>query len=193
LRSRVEKMAAELKEVIEKAKPKKEVPVRGRKNWWWDRECEQLKKQALRALRERRRNKIDRDRERCREKKRQKREREAKEIKEIRTEKEVRKHINRERKKKESVSEEITMQEWEEYFMKLLEGRKEEGETGTKMKEKQTAPEETEITVEEVDRQIKKQKKKVPGRDGVQNEAWMYETERMGKLMNGVWRGDGSQ
>jgi hypothetical protein len=38
------------------------------------------------------------------------------------------KYINRERKKKESVSEEITIQEWEEYFMKLLEGRKEEAD-----------------------------------------------------------------
>jgi rubrerythrin len=41
----VEKMAAELKEVIEKATTKKEVTVRGtkgagRKNGWWDRECE---------------------------------------------------------------------------------------------------------------------------------------------------------
>jgi hypothetical protein len=43
------------------------------------------------------------------------------------------------------VSEEITMQEWEEWFMKLLE----EGEAETQMKEKQTAPEETEVTVEE--------------------------------------------
>jgi hypothetical protein len=45
----------------------------------------------------------------------------------------------RERKKKEPVSEEITMQEWEEYFMKLLEGRKEEGEAGTQTKEKHGA------------------------------------------------------
>jgi uncharacterized protein YecA (UPF0149 family) len=50
-------------------------------------------------------------------------------------------------------------QEWEEYFMKLLEGRKEEGEVGTQMKEKQTAPEETEITSEEVERQIGNLKK----------------------------------
>jgi Fic family protein len=69
-------------------------------------------------------------RERCREKKKQKREREEKEIKEIRTEREVWKYINRERKKKEPVSEKITIQEWEEYFMKLLEGRKEEGKGG---------------------------------------------------------------
>jgi hypothetical protein len=39
-------------------------------------------------------------RERCREKKKQKREREEKEIKEIRTEREVWKYINREGKKR---------------------------------------------------------------------------------------------
>jgi hypothetical protein len=83
-------------------------------------------------------------RQRCREKKKQRKERGEKEIKEIRTE-EVWKYINRGRKKKESVSEEITMQEWEEYFMKLLEGRK-EGKAEILMKEKQTTPEEIEIT-----------------------------------------------
>jgi DNA replicative helicase MCM subunit Mcm2 (Cdc46/Mcm family) len=46
-----------------------------------------------------------------------------KEIKEIRREREVVKYINRERKKKEPVSEEITMQEWEDYFTKLMDGR----------------------------------------------------------------------
>jgi hypothetical protein len=38
-------------------------------------------------------------------------------------------------------------------------------------------------------------KRKAPGCDGVQNEAWMYGTERMVErmveLMNGVWRGEG--
>jgi hypothetical protein len=179
--------------VIEKATTKK-VTIRGskgagRKNGWWDRECEQLKKEVVKALREWRRNKIDRSkflevkrryRERCREKKKQKREREEKEIKKIRTEREVWKYINRERKKKESVSEEIKMQEWEEYFTKLLEGRKEQ----------------TEITAEKVEKQIRNLKKtKALGRDGVQNEAWMYGTERMVgrmvELMNGVWRGKG--
>jgi hypothetical protein len=143
----IEKMVAELKEVIQKATKKKEVIVRiskgaGKKNGWWDRECEQSKREVVKALREWRRNKI------------------------------------------------------EEYFMKLLEGRKEEGEVGTYMKEKQTAPEETESTAEEVERQIRNLKKrKAPGWDGVQNEAWMYGTERMVErmveLMNGVWRGEG--
>jgi hypothetical protein len=102
----VEKMAAELKEVIEKATMKKEVTVRGskgRKNGWWDKECERLKKEAVKALREWRRNKIDRSRfleakrryrERSREKKIQRRGREEKAIKEIRAEREVWKYIN---------------------------------------------------------------------------------------------------
>jgi hypothetical protein len=206
----IEKMVTELKEVIEKATKKKEVIVRGakgagKKNGWWDRECEQAKREVVKALRGWKRNKIDRSRfleakrryrERCREKKKQKREREEKEIKEIRTEKEVWKYINRERKKKEPVSEKITIQEWEEYFMKLLEGRKEEGKVGTQRKEKQTVMEETEITAEEVGKHIRYLKKrKAPGWDGVQNEAWMYGTERMVErmveLMNGVWRGEG--
>jgi hypothetical protein len=66
-------------------------------------------------------------------------------MKEIRTEKEVWKYINRERKKKESVSEETTIQEWEEDFMKLLEGRKKEGKAEREMKKKQTVLEETEV------------------------------------------------
>jgi hypothetical protein len=86
------------------------------------------------------------------------------------------------------------MQEGEEYFMKLLEGRKEEGEAGTQMKEKQTAPEETEITAEEVERQIRNLKKrKAPGRDGVQNEAWTYGTERMVERMVELMNGYGEE
>jgi hypothetical protein len=94
----VEKMVAELKEVIEKATKKKEVTVKGSKgagkqNGSWDREYEQSKKEVVKALREWRRNKIDRSRfleakrryrESCREKKKQKKEREEKEIKEQR-------------------------------------------------------------------------------------------------------------
>jgi hypothetical protein len=122
----VEKIQAKMKEVIEKSDD--EVKVRRTKgtrtkNEWWYKECEQSKKEAVKVLREWRRNKIDRHRfldvkrryrERCEEKRKLGREREEKEIKEIRTEKEVWKYINRERKQKESVSKEITMQEWEE-------------------------------------------------------------------------------
>jgi hypothetical protein len=62
----VEKMAVELKEVIEKATPKKKIIVKGakgtgKKNEWWDKECEQLKKEAVKALREWKRGKINRN------------------------------------------------------------------------------------------------------------------------------------
>ncbi|KAH0812146.1 hypothetical protein GEV33_010644 [Tenebrio molitor] len=188
----VEKVVVELKEAIEKATTKKEIIVKeakgvGRKNEWWDKEFEQLKKEAVKELREWKRTKIDRNRfqeakrrylqkERCREKKNQKREGEEKEIKKIRTEKEW---GNK-------------MQERKEYFMKLLERKKEEGKAETEMEKNQKEPEETEIRVEEVERQMRKlKKKKTPGRDGVQNEVWMYGTEgileRMVKLMNAVW------
>jgi hypothetical protein len=51
----------------------------------------------------------------------------------------------------------------------LMKGRGEEGEAGTQMKEKLMPPEETEITADEVERQIRKLKKrKPPVRDGVQ-------------------------
>jgi hypothetical protein len=63
----IEKMVTELKEVIEKATKKKEVIARGakgagKKNGWWDRECEQAKREVVKALRGWRRNKIDRSR-----------------------------------------------------------------------------------------------------------------------------------
>jgi hypothetical protein len=53
----VEKMAAELKEVVEKTTTKKEVTVwgskgTGRKKGWWDRECKQSKNEVVKALRE---------------------------------------------------------------------------------------------------------------------------------------------
>jgi uncharacterized protein YceH (UPF0502 family) len=65
----------------------------------------------------------------------------------------------------------FVMQEWAEYFMKLLGGRKEKGKAETEMKMKQTMSEQTEVTIEEVERQIwKLQKRKAPERDGVHNE-----------------------
>jgi hypothetical protein len=56
----VEKMATELKEVMEKATTKKEITVRGTKGTgkkieWWDKECEQSKKQIPRSEKKRQR------------------------------------------------------------------------------------------------------------------------------------------
>jgi hypothetical protein len=49
-------MAAELKEVV--VKEAKETRT---KHEWWDKECEQLKKEAVKALREWKRTKINRN------------------------------------------------------------------------------------------------------------------------------------
>jgi hypothetical protein len=42
---------------------------------------------------------------------------------------------------------------------------------------------------------IDKKRKKAPGRDGIQNESWIYGTERevdrLLEIMNGVWKGEG--
>jgi hypothetical protein len=59
-------MAVELKEVIEKATTKKEVIIKGakgtgKKNEWWDKKYKQLKKEAVKALREWKRTKINRN------------------------------------------------------------------------------------------------------------------------------------
>jgi hypothetical protein len=66
-RRRLEKATFQEQDVEKKATTKKEVTVRetkgaGRKNEWSNRECEQLKKEAVKALREWRRNKSDRSR-----------------------------------------------------------------------------------------------------------------------------------
>jgi hypothetical protein len=75
-------------------------------------------------------------------------------------------YTNGKKKKKESVREKITMQELKQYFMKLLERKKEKVKPETEMKKKQITPEGTQITVEEVERQIRKLKKrKAPGKD----------------------------
>jgi hypothetical protein len=53
-----------------------------------------------------------------------------------------------------------------------------------------------EITREELERQLRKlERKKAPGMDGIQNESWIYGTERevdrLLEIMNGVWKGEG--
>jgi hypothetical protein len=67
------------------------------------------------------------------------------------------------------------MQEWEKYFMKLLEGRTEKEKAETEMKKKRTAPEETEITVEEV-RRLKK--RRAPGGNKVKLEGELFKTTK---------------
>jgi hypothetical protein len=91
------------------------------------------------------------------------------------------------------VSDRITMEEWRKYFSELLGGEENRQE---KEKRQHRVGEIEEITREELEQQLRKLKrKKAPGRDGIQNESWMYGTERevdrLLEIMNGVWKGEG--
>ncbi|KAH0816956.1 hypothetical protein GEV33_005835 [Tenebrio molitor] len=91
------------------------------------------------------------------------------------------------------VSDRITMEEWRKYFSELL-GREENRQE--KEKRQHRVGEIEEITREELEQQLRKLKrKKAPGMDGIQNESWIYGTERevdrLLEIMNGVWKGEG--
>ncbi|KAH0817175.1 hypothetical protein GEV33_005616 [Tenebrio molitor] len=91
------------------------------------------------------------------------------------------------------MEEEITMEEWRKYFSELLGGDENRQE---KEKRQHRVGEIEEITREELERQLRKlERKKAPGMDGIQNESWIYGTERevdrLLEIMNGVWKGEG--
>jgi hypothetical protein len=100
------------------------------KNEWWDKECREGKQAARKKLRNWKKEKATKEeykraRKRyklvCKEKKEKKRIEEEMKMKGIKTEEEVWRYINRERKKKgEIVSDRITMEEWGKYFSELL-------------------------------------------------------------------------
>ncbi|KAH0816026.1 hypothetical protein GEV33_006765 [Tenebrio molitor] len=169
------------------------------KNEWWDKECREGKQAARKKLRNWKKEKAPKEeykraRERyklvCKEKKEKKRMEEEMKMKE----EEVWRYINRERKKKgEIVSDRITMEEWRKYFSELLGGEENRQE---KEKRQHRVGEIEEITREELEQQLRKLKrKKAPGRDGIQNESWIYGTERevdrLLEIMNGMWKGEG--
>jgi hypothetical protein len=193
----------ELSENVKNATEKKEVEIREKmglwKNEWWDKECREGKQAARKKLRNWKKEKAPKEeykraRERyklvCKEKKEKKRMEEEMKMKE----EEVWRYINRERKKKgEIVSDRITMEEWRKYFSELLGGEENRQE---KEKRQHRVGEIEEITREELEQQLRKLKrKKAPGRDGIQNESWIYGTERevdrLLEIMNGMWKGEG--
>ncbi|KAH0821274.1 hypothetical protein GEV33_001517 [Tenebrio molitor] len=197
----------ELSENVKNATEKKEIEIREKmglwKNEWWDKECREGKQAARKKLRNWKKEKATKEeykraRKRyklvCKEKKEKKRMEEEMKMKGIKTEEEVWRYINRERKKKgEIVSDRITMEEWRKYFSELLWGEENRQE---KEKRQYRVGEIEEITREELEQQLRKLKrKKAPGRDGIQNESWIYGTERevdrLLEIMNGVWKGEG--
>lgn len=123
------------------------------------------------------------------------RERHAKEEEEktrlIKTEEEAWKFINKYRKKKERIDENIGMENWSRYFIDLLEGTKErkvmedgEEERIEEREREKEGDEEQEISVEEVVKHLKKLKKgKAPGENGIENEAWRLMPKEIGDVL----------
>ena len=97
---------------------------------WWDKECKEEKGKLRRELRRWRREGGDGKEYRikkeyallCEGKKRKEMEKWEKEVEEVRTEGQVWKIVNRDRRRRKRVEEGIKMEEWEEYFRGILGG-----------------------------------------------------------------------
>lgn len=174
---------------------------------WWDKECAEKKREARKALGDWRRGNIDKGRYEERRKEYKKlretkmikyQEKLEEEIEQVKGMNQVWKYINRERKNRAGPTNRIKIQEWRNYFKRLLEGEdclsREEGRDDT-TEELQRQVEE-EITKKEVETQIKRLKKgKAAGEDEVENEVWIHGggivLDRITKVINKVWRGEG--
>lgn len=115
----------------------------GGRRGWWDEECKEEKRKMRKELRkwktkggkgeEFRVNK-KKYRRLCERKKKEERERIVKEAGEAKTEGKVWKLINKERRRRGRINEDIEMGEWKVYFMRLLGGVKKMVRRGRKSK-----------------------------------------------------------
>ena len=109
----------------------------------------------------------------CREKEKKKQKEVEEEIKNIKTEGEAGKFINRMREKKEGISEKIDRREWRDYFKEMFNGSVEKKMDNEKIKER----------------------KRRGQRYGLSNEVWFYscgETRRkFREVVKRVWKGEG--
>ncbi|XP_024867350.1 uncharacterized protein LOC112451550, partial [Temnothorax curvispinosus] len=177
----------------------------GRKGWW-DEECREGKKRVGNMLRKWRREGGEGDSYReekqrykklCEGKKRREMEKWEAEVKQIRTEGQVWKVVNKERKRRRRVNEGISMQEWDGYFKELLGGVKGRVVMGTRRGEgREEEEEEEEIRREEVWEVVRKlRERKAMGSDEIPNEVWKFGEEVvkewLWEVCNRVWKGEG--
>jgi len=174
-----------------------------RKKGWWDEDCWRKKKEVRRSLREWRKGKGDRReylkkkrdyKELCEEKKKKENERWEGEIEGVRWESQVWGIINRERRKWKGANEDIKIEEWEEYFKRLLGGV--EGRVVQGMDRRGNGEWEAELEREEIRKILTRVRDgKAVGVDGIPGEAWKYGGERIEEwiwqVCNRIWRGEG--
>ncbi|XP_067212233.1 golgin subfamily A member 6-like protein 6 [Linepithema humile] len=161
----------------------------GKRRGWWDRECEEKKKEARRELRGWRRKggegkeykeKKKEYKEMCERKKKEENERWEKRAREVKRENEVWEIINRERKRRVKINDGIEMEEWKEYFMRLLGGTEGKVVKGGERKKGEEGEEEEKISRKEIKEAIKKLRNgKAMGVDGIPGKAWKYGEEEV--------------
>ena len=134
-----------------------------------------------------------------REKRERHEEKEEVKLRSIKTEEGASKYINRYRKKRKNIDEEITMEEWKYHFMYLLDGKEDrrilDFREGEEEEEQQDILQEK-IPGEEIIKKFRQLKKsKAPRVDEIENEAQRLMPVEIGeqfvKLINKVWRGKG--
>lgn len=195
---------------------KRIIPWKLGKKEWHSKVWKTKKRELRKELRKLKKGIIDRGeyvekrkeyRKWCEEEKRKHEEEEEQKIKLIRTEEEAWKYINKFRKKREGIDENIEMEIWNAHFMELLGGKKEKMTMEEERKEEEEiqrteeeneeiSKEDEEISKEELVRQLKKLKKgKAPGENGIENEAWRLMSEEVGevfwRLINKIWKEGG--
>lgn len=163
----------ELRGKVREAVIEKKIRWRKRKlgfKKWWDRECTRKKRIAERKMKRwrggngSRHETLQEKREFCERKREEWRKRGMEEVNRIRTETEVWKYINKERKARNKVCEDIAMESWRQHFMGVLEGI-EEKSLGV---ERRGGNDIEDLTDDEIEKQ---RNKKVAGLDGIRNEA----------------------
>lgn len=131
----IEKKWEKMKETVKEALMKKERRVRRKKlgyKEWWDRGCTKEKRKLVRTYKKWKSGKMNREdykKEKKRvkaymkEKIKKKKEEEEEELRNLKSETEVWRYINKRRGRK-GVENNIARKEWKSYFMKLLEERR---------------------------------------------------------------------
>ncbi|XP_029054555.2 eukaryotic translation initiation factor 3 subunit A-like [Osmia bicornis bicornis] len=196
----MESMMVEFRKGLERGKENNKTQVR---KGWWDEESMRRKKEVRKALRDWRKGRIGGEKYReakreynrvCEAKKEKVKKAFEKEARGAKTEGDVWRIINRERKSRGRAKTGIKEEEWRKHFVNLLGGSEEKVVMGGERD--MEGDEEADISKEEIRKAIAKMKDgKATGGDGIPNEVWKYGGEEVldwaWEICNRIWRGEG--